>query len=313
MHSMPKHKMLFGSFPENTIPSKPAASDRCIFFSMIRCLLLMFFTVVLTAFPAFAEISPIQSSARPFGLDIVGPVHLAGSDADSALFQSDALPTVTDWININLGEQTAIEDTSNISLDPSNLYLATESDVRVYFVGEGAGYHNTLGFNADGGGITSGDPKLIFPDASSTATYYNSGDSSGTQTSSYPLAPGDFVDIGTFESGAQLDFFLIANGANGGTNLYSTDSSVNQDGIDHVVAYALEDSPYLLIGFEDLYGGGDRDFNDLLFVVDIGSANVNALTNAPEPSTMMILGSFILFSIYLKRRQNHFKPVEART
>jgi len=269
--------------------------------------------VVLVVFPAFAEISPIQSSARPFGLDIVGPVHLAGSDADSALFQSGTLPTVNDWININLSEKTTIEDTSSISLDPSNLNLATESDARVYFVGEGAGYHNTLGFNIDGGGITTGDPKLIFPDASSTATYYNSGDSSGTRTASYPLLPGDFVDIGTFESGTQLDFFLIANGANSGTNLYSTDSSVNPDGIDHVVAYALSDSPYLLIGFEDLYGGGDRDFNDLLFVVDIGSGNVNALTNAPEPSTLMILSSFILFAMYLKRRQNHFQPEETRT
>jgi len=47
--------------------------------------------------------------------------------------------------------------------------------------------------------------------------------------------------------------------------------------------------------------------------VDIGTANVNALTNAPEPSTLMSLGSFILFAMYLERRKKHFHRQETRT
>jgi len=280
---------------------------------VVQCLAVMCMTVVFGAFPAFAETSPIQSSARPFGLDIVDQVQLAGSDSDSAEFQTDVLPTVNEWINLNLSENQAVEVTSSIKLDPSKLSLATASDARVYFVGEGAGYHNTLGFNTGGGGISTGNPLLIFPDASSSSSYYGGVSNTGVRSASAPLLPGDFVDLGTLEAGTQLDFFLISNGANGGTNVFSTDTSVNPDGIDHVVAFALTDSPYLLIGFEDLYGGGDLDYNDLLFVVDIGTTNVEVLTSAPEPSSLMILGSFIVFAAYLRRRQNGLKQLEVRT
>jgi len=219
-----------------------------------------------------------QSKARPFGLDIVGPVMEAGSDTKSAEFQKSVLPSVTKLLNGKLSERVDVNDSSML-LDPSKLDLKTTSDVRVYFIGEGAGYHNTLGFNTDGGGISSGDPKLIFPDASSRVSSYDPA-STKRRTNSMPLLPGDFVDLGSFVAGSELDFFLIANGANRGSNVYSTDGSINPDGINHVVsfAYAAENSPYLIIGFEDLFGGGDRDFNDLLFAVDIGVSNVAALT-----------------------------------
>ena len=123
----------------------------------------------------------MQIDVRPFGLEIVDTVKLAGSDAASAQFQSDMLPGLAGlcdagWVN---GLPPAV------SVDPSRLDLATAADVRVYFVSEDAAYHNTLGFNADGDGIASGNPLLIFPDATS------GGD---TRTNRAPLLPGDFVD-----------------------------------------------------------------------------------------------------------------------
>ena len=246
-------------------------------------------------------VSPVQSSVSPFDLDVVSPVMLSGSDAASLDFQRNTLPSVTEFLSTQLSEYEAVDD-STMLLDPSKLTLRTSSDVRVYFIGEGAGYHNTLGFNTiSEGSATSGDPLIIFPDASSSASTYDPA-STSSRTTSAPLSPGDFVDLGTFEGGAKLDFFLIANGANGGRNVYSTDESVNPDGINHVVAFAMEGSPYLIIGFEDLYGGGDRDFNDLLFAVDIGAANLAALTATPEPSLCVILGSFVAFALWRKRR-----------
>ncbi|SCY30195.1 DUF4114 domain-containing protein [Desulfoluna spongiiphila] len=255
--------------------------------------------------PVQAKESPIQSFARPFGLDIAAPVMKAGSDDRSSLFQSDVLPSMNSWINTNLGENVSINDTTSIALDPSNLAISTASEARVYFVGEGAGYKNTLGFNTEAGGTGSGDPKLIFPDATSRVSSYDPGPGKSQSRSRwYPLYPGDFVDIGNLEANSQLDFFLIANGARGGTMTYSTDTSINPDGIDHVVAYAMPSSPYLLVGFEDLYGGGDRDFNDLLFAVDIGAANVAALTSVPEPATLLTLVSFLIigFTVHRQRR-----------
>ena len=261
--------------------------------------------LLVMAATALAKDASIQSNARPFGLDITATVQTGASDASSVLFQSDVLPSMNTWINNNLGENITINDTTAISLDPTKLTLSTTSQARVYFVGEGAGYKNTLGYNTEGLGISSGDPKLIFPDATSRTSSYDPGSGKSTARSRwYPLVPGDFVDLGELQANTQLDFFLIANGARGGTMTYSTDSSINPDGIDHVVAYAMPDSPYLLVGFEDLYGGGDRDFNDLLFAVDIGATNVAALTAVPEPTTLLTLASFLVIAFVLQRRKS---------
>ncbi len=108
------------------------------------------FALLSSAVCAIAQtVSPIQSSADPFGLPITGQVQLAGSDADAATFQTTALPILTQFINQNLSE-TKKANHSAMRLDPSKLFLANAPDVRIYFVGEGAGYHNTLGFNPTG-------------------------------------------------------------------------------------------------------------------------------------------------------------------
>ncbi|GAB5558390.1 MAG: hypothetical protein SynsKO_00370 [Synoicihabitans sp.] len=238
--------------------------------------------------------SSVQSTARPFGLDITAPVQIAGSDEASASFQEDALPVITDLINTQLGENVQFNNQTAYSLDPTKLRLATESTARVYFVGEGAGYRNTLGFNALPAGadtpetVVTADSELIFPDSSSSVSTYDPA-SSARRYSRAPLLPGDFVDMGTFAAGTTLDFFLIANGANGGRNAYSAPATRNPDQLDHVVSFVLPDSPYLIIGFEDLFGGGDKDYNDLVFAVDIGAANLQKLISTPEPSTWAIM------------------------
>jgi hypothetical protein len=45
----------------------------------------------------------------------------------------------------------------------------------------------------------------------------------------------------------------------------------------------IPDSPLILVGFEDLWGGGDRDYNDILYVVDIGREIANLLIGTPDP------------------------------
>ncbi|MBN9692090.1 MAG: DUF4114 domain-containing protein [Verrucomicrobia bacterium] len=247
--------------------------------------------------------SPVQSAARPFGLEIAGPVKLAGSDAAASTFQTEALPGLSALVQTRLSEQGPIND-STLLLDPDKLILSTAADVRVYFVGEGAGYHNSLGFNTAGGGVTSGNPLLIFPDASSrVSTYSPNAQGSVARTGAEPLLAGDFVDLGNFAAGTKLDFFLIANGASGGNQVFSTDGSVNPDGINHVVSFAALSGSYLLIGFEDLFGGGDRDFNDVLFAVDIGARNLATLTAAHEPATVAILAAFLGVGGWIFRRR----------
>ena len=254
---------------------------------------------------AAQENSPIQSSARPYNLDIAAPVQLAGSDASSKTFQTDVLPGMLALVDKQLAESTVVNDMAAVSLDPSSLTLSYDAKIRVYFLGEGAGYKNTLGYSTTGGGPLSADARLIFPDASSSNGYGGSGNQ--IRTSDEPLAAGDFVDLGTFTAGTPLDFFLIANGVYGGTEYFSTQLSLNSDGVVHAVSLAPDGSAYLIIGFEDLNGGGDRDYNDLVFAVEIGKANVAKLSGlgAPEPSlaagALLSLGCG--FSFFRSRRR----------
>ena len=257
----------------------------------------------MTSVTAFAQTqTPVQSPARPFGLPIAGNVMIGGSDAASANFQANVLPAISALLNSQLSESVRVND-SSLLLDPNKLFLKNASDVRVYFVGEGAGYRNTLGFNTGGGGITAGNPEIIFPNASSRVTTYNPSSGTLRRTANEPLLPGDFVDLGTFGGGTKLDFFLIADGASGGTTVFSTDRSVNPDGINHVVTFAAITATHLIIGFEDLLGGGDRDFNDLLFAVDIGAINIAALTASPEPAVWLTLGCLLGAGLWIQRRQ----------
>ncbi|MGD7652028.1 MAG: DUF4114 domain-containing protein [Verrucomicrobiales bacterium] len=235
--------------------------------------------------------SPVQSAASPYDLDIISPVQLAGSDESSATFQSEVLPDLLSLANKSLSEQTTVDSINSISLDPSDLVLAEDATVRVYFLSEGAGYKNSLGISTTGGGPVSDDAALIFPNASSASGL--GGSNSDTRSSSEPLAAGDFVDLGTYTAGTTLDFFLIANGATGGSQYYSTDLSLNSDGIVHAVTLAQDGSAYLIIGFEDLYGGGDEDYNDLLIAVEINSANVSNLVSLNTPEPTLALGSLI--------------------
>lgn len=256
------------------------------------------------AISAIAQVgSPVQSAARPYGLDIVDKVQIAGSDEASKAFQTSVLPGMLKLVDKNLGEYQTISETiaASISVDPSRLVLRNDSTARVYFLGEGAGYLNTLGISTTGGGPLSKDAALIFPNASSPTGYYGSGKL--IRTDEEPLLPGDFVDLGTFKAGTALDFFLIANGAIGGDEFFSTTTSLNSDGIVHAVSLAENGSAYLVIGFEDLRGGGDRDYNDLVFAVEIGKANVASL-GAPEPSLAVgaLLGGVAFFGFSRRRR-----------
>lgn len=245
-----------------------------------------------------------QDRARPFGLELAGPVMEAGSDGASADFQENSLSQLLDFVDSNLSERQALEDIAAVSLDPEALKLHNDSSVRVYFLSEGAGYRNTLGYTAES--LTSGETTsqlLIFPDASSAYSSYEGTDSLENlrRNNSTPLVPGDFVDLGVYAHNTLIDFFLIAGGADGGRNIYTADAASNPDLMQHVVAYALPDSPYLIIGFEDLYGGGDMDYNDLVFAVDIGEMNVAYLAN-PEPAFWMLLAVVLGVMVFQTRR-----------
>ena len=221
-------------------------------------------------------VSPAQSPVRPLGLQPIGPVMLNGSDARSREFNSSILPQVNAIIREKLRSGKVFDDLGTFPLDADKLLMpyAAQRPIRIYFIDEGAGYQNTLGFTYSlVGSDDQGAEVLLFPNASKAASGSNSwnlGTPQTERTSSQPLNTGDFLDIGSGGPGWQLDFFIISQGATGGQHKLWADKSRNMDKTQHVVAFQIPNSTYLIISFEDMLYGGDADYEDLILVADIG-------------------------------------------
>ena len=192
------------------------------------------------------------------------------------------------------GERTWVSPDDVNGVVQADLTTQGDTEVRVSFISEGAGYKNTLGwYKIVDGELT--DPKIIWSNASARG-------SGGT------LEAGDTVSLGELPEGTSIGFFLIANGhrANGdlsgkalsfedgrlaadgsavkGHVYFSHDPAANPDGIEHVMTGVSDDQDgYLYMGFEDLFRGGDRDFNDIMFTVDFGTySKIDIASTGPD-------------------------------
>ncbi len=145
-----------------------------------------------------------------------------------------------------------------------HLIVVETGPVLATFLGSDAGYFNRIFLEGPNSGL-----KEIF----------NKSSVIGTE-----------VNIGNFLAGTELVFRLHVD--NTGLDFYSGEGINNPDGLPHVLAtstFVNESGLYFTeLGFEDLYGGGDKDYNDfslsLINVVDPPPVQV------PEPLTITLLG-----------------------
>lgn len=271
--------------------------------------------VAVTGPVAATTVSPVQSGATPLGVAPSSLVMVAGSDSRSAVFQQDVLPILSAVSLASLAERSAVEDAGAITVDPSRLIAGQQIRPRIYFLGEGAGFRNSLFAGKAIPGVPETIEELVFPDASSPLGFGGSGDV--TRQPSAPLLPGDFVDLHMeLAQGDRLTLTLLANGANGGTNRLGTELSENPDGLTHVISLIVPQGPaedFLLVGFEDIIGGGDADYNDLLVAVDFGLSRGTGVTPKqpttapvsviPLPASGLILAmSLAVFGLLRRRR-----------
>jgi len=183
-------------------------------------------------------------------------------------------------------EGQAIDSAEALALDPARLRTALDTSVRAIFVNEGAAFRNSLKFSATNGDTTSG---TVFEDLSGVDSLLPSPDA--------PLAIGDYVELGLFGTGTQFDFTPVQKGATGGTLEFGADPAENPDGLPHVVAHYQEN--YVILGFEDLLGGGDNDFNDAVVAIELSGQSAGA----PEPTTLLGSGLAALGFWWRRRKQ----------
>ena len=176
-------------------------------------------------------------------------------------------------------------------LDTNSLLFRNDHDVNVYFINEGAWFRNQLAVNSTG---TSDINGIVFNDISCLQDCQFTGydRSSGVLNEADALRIGDYVSLGNVKAGTDLEFSLRRNGfSDDNPDVWYGQTSKNSDGLPHLMAYQYEN--FLLLAWEDLNGGGDLDYNDVVFAVDVGKDNLNSIATAGTPEPLTILGSLL--------------------
>lgn len=112
---------------------------------------------------------------------------------------------------------------------------------------------------------------------------------------------GTQYSLGNFEAGTTLNFGLLVNTI--GATFFNGPASTNPDNVIHA-AYSDEVGNSITVGFEDLLGGGDLDYNDLVFSLTNVYAATTPVSPVSEPETYaMFMAGLGLMGWSARRRQ----------
>ncbi|MEL6400344.1 MAG: DUF4114 domain-containing protein [Cyanobacteria bacterium J06626_4] len=216
-----------------------------------------------------------------------------------------------DWFAINsfVNNERAAYGTNGAKLDDLvelDIDLLTweagAEDVEVFFINEGAGYRNKFGYSTNaptGAGnqalvdFWNNDENFetVWGDVSSKNSILANGNG--------PLALGEGYKIGDVDAGEAVNFYLRNPHTKVFDSLSAADTS-NGDGLQHVTTYQYGD--YLVLAYEDIYGGGDKDYNDVVVAVR-GLVDTQDTASVPEPASAIALLGLGAIGLVTKRQR----------
>ncbi len=213
------------------------------------------------------------------------------------LTTDDTLPS--DYLQNLIGDGGVIEEYQNNSAwvdenEFANLDLIDTTQVWVTFLGEGAGWYNSLGFYT----YPTGTPPSSVPAITNKAIIFANASGVGANSSATNYAGGgelnfnDRVYIGQFPSGTTIGWYVVANGWNttydsvtNGNHIVYSNHNLNPESSaslkpHNIFMWDASVGKYLL-SFEDQRrdGSTDNDFNDCVFMV----TTIEKETGTPLP------------------------------
>lgn len=169
---------------------------------------------------------------------------------------------------------------SSLAMSTVSVGGSTGSMSQVFVTVLGGSAYNSLQLFYTVGGV----PMALTPAKPLGATNWTAGNT--TVQLDGMFSAGSELQLGVLVNGTQM----INSGAAGGTNAFrefGAGEEVYFDDRQTVMATGTGTSRSKVYGFDDKVLTGDRDYNDLVFRVD-------AVTVAPEPATLLLVGGGLL-------------------